>query len=84
MKYEVQQYTLCDGWINCWHIIDGNGKETPQVFDTEEDAQAELDEFFADIAKEIFHGERAANEGYDLSEFRIVPVDLSSEAGEVL
>jgi hypothetical protein len=77
MKYEVQHYTLCNGWINCWHTVDENGNETKQVFDTEEDAQAELEEFLADIAKEIFHGERAADAGYASEEFRIVPIDPS-------
>jgi len=44
MKYEVQHYTLCDGWRNTWTICE-NGIEKPHVFDSEEEAQAELDEF---------------------------------------
>ena len=76
MKYEVQTYTLCQGWINCWQVIDAQGNETKQVFDTEEEAKAELEEFLADIAAEIFHGEREPDEGYDPEDFRIVPITM--------
>jgi hypothetical protein len=23
MRYEIQTYTLCDGWVNCWSFDDG-------------------------------------------------------------
>ena len=36
-KYEVQHYTLCDGWINTWTVDD-----KPEYFDTYEDAEASL------------------------------------------
>lgn len=82
MKYAVQTYTLCNGWMNCWHVTDAAGNTTMQLFDTEEEARAELDEFLADIAKEIFHGERAPDEGYDLEDFRIVPVEVLEPKGK--
>ncbi|HLG63082.1 MAG TPA: hypothetical protein VKY19_14175 [Ktedonosporobacter sp.] len=84
MTYEVQTYTICQGWINCWSVIDAQGNETKQVFDTEAEAKVELEEFLADIAQEIFHGERAPNEGYDPEDFRIVPVEVleSKQEGE--
>ena len=37
MKYEVQTYTLCDGFINTWSDDD----EGPVQFDTQAQAQAE-------------------------------------------
>ena len=58
MKYEVQHYTLCDGWTNTWTISDENGIEQPEVFDNEEEAQAELDAFFQEVEEEIQSGER--------------------------
>jgi len=70
-KYEVQHYTLCGGWMNSWTIYK-DGKDIPQIFDTEAEAQAELYEFFVDIANEIIRGERKPDEGYDQEEFRIV------------
>lgn len=30
--YIVETYTLCDGWINCWSIIEDDDSETPQTF----------------------------------------------------
>jgi hypothetical protein len=75
MKYEVQQHTLCDGWSNNWRICEKDGSELPHQFDTMQEAQAELDEFFEDIADEIRRGERHKNEGYDREEFRIIPVE---------
>mgnify|MGYP000607370355 CR=1 FL=1 len=73
MKYEVQQHTLCDGWTNTWSIEEGD-ITTPEVFDTEAAAQAALDEFFREIAEEIEDGERDPDNGYDVEDFRVVPV----------
>ena len=44
-KYEVQHYTLCDGWINTWTIYDENNNEIADVYDTYEDAQIALEDF---------------------------------------
>ena len=46
MTYEVQTYTLCDGWINKW-TEDGNILVT---FETLEDAQKELEGYLEDLA----------------------------------
>lgn len=73
-KYEVQQNMLCDGWVNTWCICEDGEVQTMQVFDTEEEAQAELDEFFREIEEEIAYGERDEDDGYNREEFRIVPV----------
>ena len=69
MKYHVLTYTFCEGWINCWTVND-----QPQTFDTLAEAQAELDEFFADIEAEITAGERNVDEGYDHEDYRIEPI----------
>ena len=73
-KYKVQHHTLCDGWINTWSICENDGTDITQIFDTEQEAQAELDEFFREIAEEIKSGERQPDNGYDREDFRIVPV----------
>lgn len=73
MKWEVQQYTLCDGWTNTWSTTDERtGHDKPLVFDTEQDAQREINEFLGDIEAEIKAGDRAEDEGYSEDEFRIV------------
>lgn len=66
-RYEVQTYTLCDGWINCWSV-----DETPHTFATRQEAEKELREHLADIKQEILDCERELDEGYDEGEFQIV------------
>lgn len=73
-RYAVQHYTLCDGWVNTWTVSIGNNDSVPHVFATREEAQAELDEFLREIQNEIASGDRAPDEGYDASEFRIVAI----------
>lgn len=80
-KFEVQHFTLCDGWINTWIIGEEGQAEQPQIFDSKEAAQAELDEFFRDIAEEIAYGERDEDDSYDRSEFRIVEVQEDQDYG---
>lgn len=75
MAYEVQHHTFCDGWVNNWIVYDEDDTGTPETFETYAAARAALDEFFTDIADEIAAGQRAPEEGYDRSEFRIVRVE---------
>lgn len=73
MRYEVRQYTLCDGWVNTWSDDKG-----PMTFATVEEAQAEIDEFLADIQADIDAGDREPEDGYSADEFMIAPVDEPS------
>lgn len=73
-KYEVQHYTLCDGWINTWCLCEDGEIQSMQVFDSEEEAQAELDEFLRETNEEIAYGERDPDDGFNPEEFRIVLV----------
>ena len=77
-RYEVQTWTLCDGWMNTWSIIEEAGDniftDIPETFPTREEAQQALDEFLFDIQSEIDTGQRSADEGYDAEDFRIVQV----------
>jgi hypothetical protein len=67
MRYEVQEYCLAGGWTNTWS--DDNGATT---FDTQEQAQAELDWFLHDMAIEVEEGNMA--DVPDRDNFRIVEV----------
>ena len=71
MKYEIQHETWFDGWINASTTQDADGNEIPLVFDSREEAQAEIDDLLGEIADQIKSGERAADEGYDPDEFRV-------------
>jgi hypothetical protein len=70
-RYAVLHYTLCDGWVNFTH--DENGK--PVTYATREEAQADVDEFMADIAQQIKDGERDPEDGYSSDEFEIGEVE---------
>jgi hypothetical protein len=52
MKYEVQTYTLCFGWVNIWQDNDSE----PVTFDTLEAAQEELAQYLAGLACEVRAG----------------------------
>lgn len=73
-KYEVQHRTMAGGWENTWTVEEKDQQATPQVFDSEAEAQAELDAFFRDVAEEIAYGERDEDSGYERADFRIVPL----------
>jgi len=71
MKYEIQHYTLVDGWVNTSSTVDSDGNEIPLVFDTYAEAQADIDSDLAYIAARFASGEREADYGYDPEEFRV-------------
>lgn len=67
--FEVQEYTLCDGWINAWtEGID----ELPSQFETREKAQQELDDFLFDQHEAVLQG--CMVEDYDENNYRIVEI----------
>ncbi len=84
-RYEVQTWTICDGWINTWSISEQVGDniytEVPETFATREDAQQALDEFLSDIHEEIDAGQRSAEEGYDAEDYRIAEVQVAAAGG---
>jgi hypothetical protein len=62
--YEVQTYTIVDGWVNTWKIDDH-----PMYFMSISAAFQELADFWAGLEWSNMHHE------YDPDEYRIVPVD---------
>ena len=84
-RYEVQTWTLCDGWINTWSISEEVGDniftEVHETFATREEAQQALDEFLSDIQSEIDAGQRSADEGYDAEDYRIKEVQIAALGG---
>lgn len=53
MNFEVQEFTLFQGWTNTWSDEHGN----PSVFLTEADAQIELDGFLKDMQDAVDSGD---------------------------
>jgi len=72
--YEVQHYTLCQGWVNTWNTWDDLEGEQQQTFETVEEAQAELDDFFNDIHTDILNGDRGCDDNYCRDDFMIVEI----------
>jgi uncharacterized protein involved in tolerance to divalent cations len=60
--FEVQHYTLVDGWINCWTDTNEKGEQSPVFFKTYTQALKELTKFV-----------KASK--YDINEFRIMEVN---------
>jgi hypothetical protein len=71
MRYEIQHYTLCDGWINTW-TIEQDGDYEPEYFDTREDAEIALQDFLNDEHEAFQQGWIESKYGAD--EFRIVEI----------
>ena len=71
MTYEINQ-NIGGNWENTWIDCDNEGNEKPQVFETFEEAQETLDNFFHDIHTEILNGNLSENGGYDYNEFMII------------
>jgi hypothetical protein len=67
MKYEVQTYTLCAGWVNVW--TDDDSK--PVIFDSLEAAQNELQEFLTEMADAVQIGHL---DDYNPEDYRIEKV----------
>ena len=85
-EFEILQYSVCEGWIN--NLYDGN--DSPSVFNTLDEAIAELQEEFDDWQAEIEIGESDEEDGYDILNFQIVcnktgvTYELDLVAGKVI
>lgn len=71
-RFEVQEHTVVDGWVNNWTIeypvaLD-DYVTLPQTFETYDEAQAAIYEFFADIQR------AGMAHSYSLEDYRVVPI----------
>jgi len=66
-KFEVQEFTLCDGWINTWSDDDG-----ASMFESKKQAEAELDWFLQEMLEAVEEGNM--EDVPDREDFRIVEV----------
>ena len=70
--YEVQEWTLCDGWVNVW-THEQDGSHAPTYFTSEKAAQDELDWFFQEMEEEVNAGNM--EDVPERDSFRIVAVE---------
>lgn len=70
--YEVQHYTLVDGWVNCWTTYDENDNETPTTYDTFDEAKDDLDDLFWEQDYEVTAGIMEPEHRHSDDQYRIV------------
>lgn len=75
MPYEIQHFTLADGWINTWS--DGETGE-PTVYDRLTDARIDLRVFLQDTYEAYENGWLESM--YQENEFRIVEIKGNKNA----
>jgi hypothetical protein len=67
MRYQIEHFTLCDGWGNSWR----DDSATPVTFASYDEAIKELNEYFSELSEEV---ESGFIEDYNMSDFRIAEV----------
>ena len=72
MAYEVQTYTIADGWLNCWSVEDKRGIPVPLLFRTYTEALEELCEFLAEQHEANTNGNM--KDVYDPHDYRIMEI----------
>jgi hypothetical protein len=70
--WEVQTYTICDGWINTWSIEE-NGVSKPETFATRDEAAKVLRDYMADCLLAVQDGDM--KDVPSMEEFQIVFVE---------
>ena len=65
--WEVQQYTLCDGWVNTWTTYEVDGSKYPTQFGSYDEAWVELQ----DVLNTAFE----SGMDYSFDDYRIVKVE---------
>ncbi len=64
--FEVQTQMVIDGWVNVWTQEENDDEPHRMQFDTEEEAQAAIDEFLKDTA--------TAGLDYRAEDYRVVSI----------
>ena len=72
MAYEIQEWCLCGGWTNTWSWEDDNGVSVPTTYETKQDAEDDLDDFFYQMRDDFKRGN--IEDVPDREDFRIIEV----------
>jgi hypothetical protein len=64
MRYQIETFTLCDGWCNTWR----DDSTTPVTFASYDEALKELNEYFSELSEEVQKGQL---DDYSMGDFRI-------------
>ena len=66
MRYQIEHFTLCDGWVNTL-FIDG----APETFASYDEALKELNEYYKELNEDV---ESGFIERYNMCDFRIMEI----------
>jgi len=80
-RYEVQQDTVSEGWINNWTEENNDGIPQPMTFATPEEAQAEIDDLIESVQEAVLAGDMTKE--YDPNDFRIVEIPDSQASRKI-
>jgi len=76
-SYDVRTDTICQGWINCWHLDD-----ELETFKSIEDAQAAIDEYMTDLKASFEEGGRDEfDEDHEREQLRIFNIKSDEAVG---
>lgn len=72
MAYEIQEFCLFGGWTNTWSVEEADGTSIPTIYDTKQNAEDDLDDFFYQMREDLAKG--YIEDIPDREDFRIVEV----------
>ena len=64
MRYQIEHFTLCDGWVNTWR----DDTDAPVTFASYDQALKELNDHYSELREEVQNG---FIDDYNMSDFRI-------------
>ena len=73
--YEVQTYSLADGWSNTWTVFGDKEPEYPEVFESEKEAEEAIAEEIADTQAAIENGDMDKDAALVRDDFDIVELE---------
>jgi hypothetical protein len=70
--YEVETYSLADGWSNTWTITASDGSESPEFFLTKKESEEAIKKEIKRTAEHIENGDIVKESALTMEDFRIV------------
>ncbi len=67
MRYQIEHFTLCDGWVNTWR----DDTDAPVTFASYDEALKALNNHYNELTEDV---ESGFIERYNMSDFRIMEI----------
>ena len=69
MRYQIEHFTLCDGWVNTWR----DDSDAPVTFASYDEALKALNNHYNELTEDV---ESGFIERYNMSDYRIAEATL--------